>query len=419
MIAMNISEKILAKASNKEEVSPGDTVNVDVDVAMSHDGTSPPTIKVFEKLKDKVWNPDKIVLVFDHNVPANTIGSADFQQVVRDFAKKQRIKNLYTQGEGICHQVLPENGHIVPSTVVVGADSHTCTYGAFGCFSTGLGATDLAMVYATGQTWFNVPESLKINVEGSFNDNVYSKDLILNIIKSLGSYGGTYKSLEFHGESIDKMSVDGRLTMTNMVIECGAKNGIMIPNKSTKEFLAKRGITDYTVTTPDKKAEYEKIYDFDIDDLQPQVACPHNVDNVKDIDKVEGTSINQAVLGSCTNGRYDDLVEAARILEGNKVHEDVQLLVFPASRRIYQKAIKEGIIETLLDSNAIICNPGCGPCLGAHMGVMTDDMTCISTTNRNFLGRMGSSKSYVYLSNPAVVASSAIRGEITHPYNIK
>lgn len=415
---MNITEKILAKASNKDELSPGDTVNAKIDVAMSHDGTSPPTIKVFEKIADKVWDPDKIVLVFDHNVPANTMGSAEFQQVVRDFAKKQGIKNIYKQGEGICHQVLPEEGHVKPSTVIVGADSHTCTYGAFGAFSTGLGATDLAMVYATGETWFNVPETLKINVNGSLQENVYSKDLILNIIKTLGSYGGTYKSLEFHGETIDNLSVDARMTMTNMVIECGAKNGIMVPNKSTEEYLAKRGITDYNITTPDKNAEYEKVYDFDVDDLRPQVACPHNVDNVEDIDKVEGTSINQAVLGSCTNGRYEDLVQAAKILENHKVHEDVQLLVFPASRKIYQKAIDEGIIQIFLESNAIICNPGCGPCLGAHMGVMTDDMTCISTTNRNFLGRMGSAKSYVYLSNPAVVAASAITGEITDPQNI-
>jgi len=415
---MNITEKILAKASGKDEVSPGDTVDANIDVAMSHDGTSPPTIKVFEKLSDKVWDPEKIVLVFDHNVPANTMGSAEFQQVVRDFIKKQNITNHYIQGEGICHQVLPEKGHVIPSSVIVGADSHTCTYGAFGAFSTGLGATDLAMVYATGKTWFNVPESLKINVEGTLQENVYSKDLILRIIKELGSYGATYKSLEFHGNTIDNLSVDARLTMTNMVIECGAKNGIMIPNKQTEEYLQKRGIKDYTITYPDKDAEYEKIYDFDADELVPQVACPHNVDNVKDIDKVEGTTINQAVLGSCTNGRYEDLEQAARVLEGNTVHEDVQLLIFPASRKIYQDAIDTGLISIFNKSNAIICNPGCGPCLGAHMGVMTDDMTCISTTNRNFLGRMGSAKSYVYLSNPAVVAASAIKGEITDPSNI-
>ncbi|RAP45099.1 MAG: 3-isopropylmalate dehydratase large subunit [Methanosphaera sp. rholeuAM6] len=415
---MNISEKILAKASNREEVSPGDTVNADIDVAMSHDGTSPPTIKVFEQIAEKVWDPEKIVLVFDHNVPANTMGSAEFQEVVRDFAKKQGIKHIYKQGEGICHQVLPQEGHVKPSTVIVGADSHTCTYGAFGAFSTGLGATDLAMVYATGKTWFNVPETLKINVNGTLQKNVYSKDLILNIIKTLGSYGGTYKSLEFHGNTIDNLSVDARMTMTNMVIECGAKNGIMVPNKSTKEYLAQRGIKDYTVTTPDKDAEYEKVYDFDVDDLRPQVACPHNVDNVEDVDKVAGTTINQAVLGSCTNGRYEDLQQAAEILEGHKVHEDVQLLVFPASRKIYQEAINNGLIQIFLESNAIVCNPGCGPCLGAHMGVMTDNMTCISTTNRNFLGRMGSAKSYVYLSNPAVVAASSITGEITDPSNI-
>ncbi|MBE6493612.1 MAG: 3-isopropylmalate dehydratase large subunit [Methanosphaera stadtmanae] len=415
---MNITEKILAKASGKTEVSPDDIINANVDLAMSHDGTSPPTIKVFEKIADKVWDPEKIVLVFDHNVPANTMGSAEFQQVVREFGKKQKIPNMYIQGEGICHQVLPEKGHVKPSTVIVGADSHTCTYGAFGAFSTGLGATDLAMVYATGQNWFKVPSSLKINVNGTLQKNVYSKDLILNIIKTLGAYGATYKSLEFHGDTIDNLSVDARMTMTNMAIECGAKNGIMVPNKQTEEYLSQRGVTDYTITKPDVDAEYEKEYDFDVNDLQPQIACPHNVDNVKDVDQVEGTHIDQAVLGSCTNGRYEDLEQAANILENHKVHEDVQLLVFPASRNIYEKAIETGIIQTLIKANAIICNPGCGPCLGAHMGVMTEDMTCISTTNRNFLGRMGSPKSYVYLSNPAVVAASAITGEITNPLNI-
>lgn len=415
---MNITEKILAKHAGLDEVSANDTINAKIDVAMSHDGTSPPTIKVFEKLTDKVWDPEKIVLVFDHNIPANTIGSANFQQVVREFAKKQGIKNIYKQGEGICHQVLPEQGHIKPSDIIVGADSHTCTYGAFGAFSTGLGATDLALVYAKGETWFNVPESLKINVNGELPEHTYSKDVILNIIKTLGSYGGTYKSLEFHGDTIDNMSPDARMTITNMVIECGAKNGIMIPNKQTRQYLAQRNITNYEITTPDKDADYEKTYDFEVDDLQPQVACPHNVDNVYDVDKVQGTTINQAVLGSCTNGRYEDLQQAAEILKDHKVHEDVQLLVFPASRKIYQDAIDDGIIQTLLKANAIICNPGCGPCLGAHMGVMDDDMKCISTTNRNFLGRMGSAKSFVYLSNPKVVAASAITGEITNPSEI-
>ncbi|WP_303235522.1 homoaconitase large subunit [Methanosphaera cuniculi] len=415
---MNITEKILAKHAGLDEVSANDTVTAKVDIAMSHDGTTPPTIKVFEKLTDKVWDPEKIVLVFDHNIPANTIGSANFQQVVREFAKKQKINNIYKQGEGICHQVLPEMGHVKPSSLIVGADSHTCTYGAFGAFSTGLGATDLALVYAKGETWLNVPESLKINVNGKLPEHTFSKDVILNIIKTLGSYGGTYKSLEFHGDTIDAMSPDARMTITNMVIECGAKNGIMIPNKQTREYLAQRNITDYEITTPDKDAEYEKTYDFNVDDLQPQVACPHNVDNVCDVDKIQGTTINQAVLGSCTNGRYEDLAQAAEILKGQKVHEDVQLLVFPASRKIYQDAIDTGIIQTLLESNAIICNPGCGPCLGAHMGVMDDDMKAISTTNRNFLGRMGSAKSYVYLSNPQVVAASAITGEITNPSEI-
>ncbi|MDO5852161.1 MAG: homoaconitase large subunit [Methanobacteriaceae archaeon] len=415
---MNITEKILAKASHKKEVSPDDMIQADIDIAMSHDGTSPPTIKSFEKFADKVWDPEKIVIVFDHNYPANTIGSAEFQKVTTNFIKKQSITNKYTHGEGICHQILPEKGHIKPSNVIVGADSHTCTYGAFGAFSTGLGATDLAMVYATGQTWFKVPSALKINIEGTLNENVYSKDIILNIIKTIGSYGATYKTLEFTGQTITDLSMDARMTMTNMAIEAGAKNGIMEVDKKTEEYLQKRNITNYQITRSDKDAQYEKIYDIDVTEMPPQVACPHNVDNVKSVDNIEGTNIDQAVIGSCTNGRYEDLKQAAEILKDHKVHDDTKLLIFPASQKIYQKAINTGLINIFIESNATVCNPGCGPCLGAHMGVLTKNQTAISTTNRNFLGRMGDPKSEVYLANPKVVAASAITGVITNPENI-
>ena len=415
---MNITEKILAQASHKKEVSPDDIIQADIDIAMSHDGTSPPTIKSFEKFADKVWDPEKIVIVFDHNYPANTIGSAEFQKVTTDFIKKQGITNKYIHGEGICHQILPEKGYIKPSNVIVGADSHTCTYGAFGAFSTGLGATDLAMVYATGQTWFKVPEAFKINIEGTFKENVYSKDLILNIIKTIGSYGATYKTLEFTGSTINNLSMAARMTMTNMAIEAGAKNGIIEPDKKTEQYLKDKNITQYQITRSDKDAQYEKIYDINVNEMPPQVACPHNVDNVKPVDNVEGTHIDQAVIGSCTNGRYEDLKQAAKVIENHQVHEDTKLLVFPASQKIYQKAIKTGIINTFINANATICNPGCGPCLGAHMGVLTKGQKAISTTNRNFLGRMGDPKSEVYLANPAVVTASAIKGEITDPQNI-
>ncbi len=412
---MNITEKILAKASMKDEVVPGEIIESNVDLAMSHDGTSPPTINTFKKIADRVWDNEKIVIVFDHNIPANTIGSAEFQKVTREFAREQGIKNLFTHGEGICHQVLPEKGFIKPGTVVVGADSHTCTYGAFGAFATGMGATDLAAVFATGKTWFMVPEAYKIIVDGVLGHYVTAKDVILNVISKVGSFGATYKSLEFHGDTIDSMNVAGRMTMCNMAIESGAKNGIMEPNKSTMEYLKERNVKSFDVMVSDKDSQYEKEYLFDVNDMEPQIACPHNVDNVKPISKVEGTTIDQAFIGSCTNGRLEDLQIAAEVLDGSKVHEDVRLIVIPASAEIYRKAMHEGIIDTFIGANAIVCNPGCGPCLGAHMGAITGGEVCISTTNRNFVGRMGDPGSEVYLANPAVVASSAISGEISDP----
>lgn len=415
---MNITEKILSKASRKNEVHPGEIIEANIDLAMTHDGTSPPTINTFNKIADKVWDPEKIVIVFDHNIPANNIGSAEFQKVTRKFAKKQKIKNLYTHGEGICHQVLPEKGYIKPSTVVVGADSHTCTYGAFGAFATGMGATDMAMVYATGKTWFMVPESFKINVNGELAKFVTAKDIILKIAGEIGSSGATYKTLEFHGETIDSMNVSGRMTICNMAIELGAKNGIMEPNKKTIEYLKNINVSNFEVFKSDEDAKYEKEYSFDVNDMEPQIACPHNVDNVSGISEVEGTSIDQAFIGSCTNGRLEDLRAAAEVLKDRKVHEDVRLIVVPASSDIYLNAIKEGLIDIFINAGALVCNPGCGPCLGAHMGVLGTEEVCISTTNRNFIGRMGDPESFVYLANPAVTAYSAIFGEIRNPQEL-
>lgn len=412
---MNITEKILARASGNKEVQPEEIIEAKVDLAMSHDGTTPPTIKTFNKIAERVWDPDKIVIVFDHNIPANNIGSAEFQKITRKFAKTQGIKKIFAHGEGICHQVLPEQGLIKPGTVVLGADSHTCTYGAFGAFATGMGATDMAMVYATGKTWLMVPNTFKININGSLKDYVTPKDLILKIIGKIGSYGATYKALEFTGETVEKMDVAGRLTMCNMAIESGAKNGIMEPNSAVLNYLNARNIKDYQIIRSDKDSEYESRYDFEVSDLEPQIACPDNVDNVYPISQVEGAEINQAFIGSCTNGRLEDLRLAAGILEGAKVHFDVRLIIVPASKQIYLDALKEGIIETFLEAGAIVCNPGCGPCLGAHMGVIGQGEVCISTTNRNFVGRMGDPDSEVYLANPAVVAASAIAGEIKGP----
>ena len=417
---MNISEKILSVKAG-HEVTPGEIIEIDVDLAMSHDGTSPPAIKTFEKISDKVWDNEKIVIVFDHNIPANTIGSAEFQKVARNFIKTQGIKNHYIHGEGICHQVLPEKGHVEPGKVIVGADSHTCTYGAFGAFSTGMGATDLAMVYATGKTWFMVPEAFKIEVEGSLRPGITSKDLILNIIGEIGIAGATYKTAEFCGETIDNLDVESRMTMTNMAIEMGAKNGIMKPNEATIKYVCERtGKTkdQLNIFESDKDAVYEKEFLFDVNDMEAQIACPNDVDNVKPLSQVAGTHIDQGFIGSCTNGRLSDLAQAAAVLEGKQVHDDVRLIIIPASKEIYQKAMDLGYIKTFLDAGAIVSNPGCGPCLGGHMGVLSEGETSISSTNRNFKGRMGDPNSSVYLANAGVVAASAISGFIENPDNL-
>ena len=417
---MNITEKILSSKAG-HEVTPGEIIEIPVDLAMSHDGTSPPAIKTFEKVADKVWNPDKIAIIFDHNIPANTIGSAEFQKVCRNFINKQGIKNNFIHGEGICHQVVPEMGLVEPGKVIVGADSHTCTYGAFGAFSTGMGATDLAMVWATGKTWFMVPQAIKMEVIGELNPYIAPKDIILNIIGEIGIAGATYKTAEFCGESIENMGVEGRATMCNMAIEMGAKNGIMEPNREVIEYICKRTSkkeNELNIVKSDSDAVYEKEILFDINDMEPQIACPNDVDNVCDISKVEGTAIDQCLIGSCTNGRLSDLKDAYEILKDQKINDNVRLLILPASREIYKQAMNLGYIEAFIDAGAIICNPGCGPCLGGHMGVLSEGEVCISTTNRNFKGRMGDPKSSVYLSNSKVVAASAIEGVIKNPKDL-
>lgn len=417
---MNITEKILSKKAG-HSVVPGEIIEVDVDLVMSHDGTSPPAIKTFEKIAKKVWDPEKIAIVFDHAVPANTIGSAEFQKVSRNFGKEQGIKKLYTHGEGICHQVLPEKGLVEPGKIIVGADSHTCTYGAFETFSTGMGTTDIAMVYVTGKTWFMVPESYKIEVTGNLPTNTTSKDIILKIIGEIGSDGATYKATEFKGDTIDNLDVSSRMTITNMSIEMGAKNGIMEPNQDTLNYIKNRtgkSIDQLNIIKSDTESVYEKEFFFDVSNLEPQIACPNDVDNVKNVSNVVGTYIDQGFIGSCTNGRLKDLKEAAEILKGRKVHSDVRLIISPASKEIYEIAMDKGIIKTFLDSGAVVCNPGCGPCLGGHMGVLSEGEVSIATTNRNFKGRMGDPNSKVYLSNSRIVASSAIKGHIETPENI-
>jgi 3-isopropylmalate/(R)-2-methylmalate dehydratase large subunit len=418
---MNIIEKILAKASNKKQVSPDDIVEANIDVAMTHDLTGPLAIKSFNEIgAKKVWNSDKIVVILDHLVPASSIISAGLHKTVRDFVEEQGIKNFYDVGRGgVCHQVMPEQGHVLPGDVIVGSDSHTCTYGAFGAFATGIGSTEMAAVFATGKLWFRVPDVIKVGVTGKFKNLVSAKDLTLNIIGKIGADGAIYKGLEFCGSTIRDMTVDSRMVLSNMAVEMGAKAGLIEPDQKTVDYVEARTDKPVKPIKSDKDATYEKTVDVDVTDLEPQVAVPHSVDNVKPVSEVEGTELNQAFIGSCTNGRLEDLRAAAEIIKGKKIAKNMRLIVIPASQTIYLDAVNEGLIRTFMEAGATVGNPNCGPCLGGHMGIMTDGEACISTSNRNFIGRMGSTKSYVYLASPATAAASALTGKITDPREVQ
>ncbi len=414
---MNIIEKILARASGKREVSPGEIVEANIDVAMIHDLTGPLAIKSFREIgAKKVWDSQRIVVIIDHIVPASSVISANLHKVVRNFAEEQDIKNFYDVGlGGVCHQVMPEKGHVRPGETIVGADSHTCTYGAFGAFATGIGSTEMAAVFVTGKLWFRVPEVIKVNVTGKFQKLVTPKDLTLNIVGEIGADGAIYKGLEFGGSTIREMSIDGRMVLCNMAVEMGAKTGIIEPDQKTLDYVKARTDKAVKPVRSDPDATYERTLDLDISALEPQVAVPHSVDNVKPISEVKETDVNQAFIGSCTNGRLEDLHSAAQILKGRKVASGVRLLVIPASQEIYLNALNEGLIKTFMEAGATIGNPNCGPCLGGHMGLLAEEEVCISSSNRNFIGRMGSTKSYVYLASPATAAASAVTGKITDP----
>ena len=414
---MNIIEKILANASGKQHVSPGEIIEANIDVAMTHDLTGPLAIKSFRKIgAKKVWNNNKVVVILDHLVPASSIISANLHKIVRNFAEEQNIKNFYDVGRGgVCHQVMPEQGHVRPGEVIVGSDSHTCTYGAFGAFATGIGSTELAAVFVTGKLWFRVPEVIKVDVTGKFQKLVTAKDLTLNIVGKIGADGAIYKGLEFGGSTIRDMTIDGRMVLCNMAVEMGAKAGIIEPDQKTLDYVEARTDKPFKPVKSDPDATYEKVVDVDVSDLEPQVAVPHSVDNVKPVSEVEDTEVDQAFIGSCTNGRLEDLRSAAQILKGKRIVRSVRLVVIPASQEIYLNALNEGLIKTFMESGATIGNPNCGPCLGGHMGIMADGEACISTSNRNFIGRMGSTKSFVYLASPATVAASALTGKITDP----
>lgn len=418
-MSMTMAEKILAKAAGKNEVGAGEIVMANINVAMTHDLTGPLSVESFEKIGvDKVWDPEKIVVMFDHQVPADSLEAAANHINMRKFVKKQGINNFYDVREGVCHQVLPEKGHIVPGEVVVGTDSHTCTHGALGAFSTGIGSTDMAMVFATGKLWFKVPETIKFNITGDLKDYVYAKDVVLNIIGTIGADGATYKACEFGGETTQKMSVSDRMVMCNMAIEMGGKTGLVEPDQKTFDYIKGRSNKSYGVMKTDLDAESLEVLDFDVSKLEPQIACPHHVDNVKPISEVEGTNIDQVFLGSCTNGRLDDLRSAAKILKGKRVSDSIRMLVIPASREVYMKAMDEGLLRTFVDSGALVCNPCCGPCLGGHVGLIGPGEVSLSTSNRNFKGRQGSPEGEVYLSSAAVAAASAVKGKITDPRDL-
>ena len=407
-----ISEKIFSRASNSD-AHAGDFVIGNVDCAMAHDGTSVLAVKAFREMEvPKVWDPARIVIPFDHIVPASTDVSANLQHDIRQWVRQQGISNMYDVGEGICHQVLPEQGFALPGKLIVGADSHSCTYGAFGAFGTGVGATDMAEIFASGKLWFRVPQTMRITVEGKLGNQVSAKDLTLSVIKHIGADGATYKAMEYYGSAIEDLSISGRMTLCNMAIEMGGKAGIVPPDEKTDEFLKGRAVDTYTPVYADEDAKYCEEINIDVDDLAPQVAKPHSVDNVCDVDEVAGTAIDQVFIGSCTNGRLEDLEAAARILKGRSVA--VRTIVIPASRRVLLEGIEKGYISTLIEAGATLGPPGCGPCLGAHLGVLAEGEVCVSTSNRNFKGRMGRG-GLLYLASPETAAASALKGEIADP----
>jgi len=418
---MNIIEKILAKASGKDYVSPGEIVEANVDVAMAHDLTGPLTVESFRKIgAEKVWDNQRIVIVFDHLVPASSERSAELHSIMRKFVNEQKIENFYDVGRGgICHEVMPEQGHVRPGELIVGADSHTCTYGAFGAFATGIGATDMAAVFATGSLWLKVPSVIKVNVNGQFQKFVTPKDLILNIIGQIKAEGAIYKGIEFTGSTIRNLSIDGRMTISNMAVEMSAKAGIIEPDEITLNYVKARTNKPFKIFKSDSDATYEKVLDIDVTDMEPQVSCPHSVDNVKPISEVDDVNIDQAFLGSCTNGRLEDLRSATEFLKGKKISNGVRMIVIPASQEVYLQALQEGLLETFVKAGAIVGDPTCGPCLGGHLGLLALGEVCVSSSNRNFIGRMGSPKAQVYLASPATVAASAITGKITDPRTLE
>lgn len=417
---MTIAEKILARHAGKERVRPNDLINARVDLVLGNDVTAPVAIKEFERIGvETVFDRDRIALVPDHFTPNKDIQSATQAKIMREFARKHNITYYFEVGRmGIEHALLPEEGLVLPGEVIIGADSHTCTYGALGAFATGVGSTDMAAAMALGETWFKVPATIKVEFKGRLRPWVSGKDLILYLIGKIGVDGALYRSLEFTGEIIADLSMDSRLSMCNMAIEAGAKCGIIAPDEVTFEYVKKRAKREYEPVYADEDAEYEKVYTFNGSDIEPQVAFPHLPENTRGISEVGDIKIDQVVIGSCTNGRLEDLRTAASILKGKKVHRDVRLIIIPGTQEITRQALREGLLDIFLEADAVVSTPTCGPCLGGHMGILAEGERALSTTNRNFVGRMGHPRSEVYLSNPAVAAASAVAGKISSPEEV-
>jgi len=412
---MNLAEKILAAHCGQASVSPGDLINARVDIVMANDITAPIAVREFNRIGVRtVFDPARVIFVQSHYLPAKDINSAEQSKIMREFAREHSIVHLEV-GTGVDHVLLPERGLVVPGDLVVGADSHTCTYGALGMLSTGMGSTDIAVAMATGEIWMKVPETIKFVYHGIPPRWVGGKDLILHTIGDIGVEGARYQAMEFTGEAIDHLSVEGRLTMSNMAIEAGGKAGLCYVDAKAEEYVRARAQRPYHVYQPDPAAEYAGVREYDVSTLEPVVACPSLPSNTKPVSALRGTRIDQSVIGSCTNGRIEDLRLAASLLRGKRVNPNVRCIVLPGSDAVYRQALKEGLIETFVEAGAIFSVPTCGPCLGGYMGVLAAGEVAISTTNRNFLGRMGSPKSEVYLANPAVAAASAIAGTIASP----
>jgi 3-isopropylmalate/(R)-2-methylmalate dehydratase large subunit len=421
---LTITEKIFTRTAGKPAVA-GDFVMASIDRAMTHDITGPLAVEAFNEImkdeKDKtVWDPDRIIILFDHQVPADSLNAANNHILLRKFAKEQGIKHFYDLYEGVCHQVMPEKGHVLPGDLIIGSDSHTCAYGALGAFATGVGSTDMGAALALGKLWFRVPETIRFEVDGKLGDCVYSKDIILKLIGDVGADGARYKACEYAGEAIHDLDISQRMTVSNMAIEMGGKAGIVMPDERTEKYLRQRvpGFKLDKNLTSDEGAKYSAVKKYDVSDMPPQVACPHNVDNVVDIDKVEGKHIDQVFLGSCTNGRFEDLKIAADLMGDKPVAKGVRMIIIPASRTEYMKTLKAGLVDQFMTAGAMVESPCCGPCMGGSFGLLGPGEVGLSTSNRNFRGRQGSADAFVYLCSPATAAASALKGKITDPRSV-